>query len=343
MTALAAPAPVREVSGIDRADFDTAIRPLGVPVVLRGLAADWPATVAARASDEAFAAYCLDFGPAHRVPIVLAKPEVEGRFFYDDDLSAMNFARREVDLEFFFDRLINHEKPSDRPNGVALQSTVISSLLPGFVAANPMPLVDTSVEPRLWIGNRIRVAPHYDLMENIGVVVAGRRRFTLFPPDQIANLYTGPLETTPAGTPVSMVDLAAPDLDRFPRFAAAAAVAQVATLEAGDAIYIPFAWWHGVDSLDPLSALVNYWWNQAPSTLPQPYAALTLSIAALRSLPPEHRRAWRNLYDHYVFADDDVAAAHLPDSAKGILGPPRADLFRRLHASLLQLFSGRSP
>jgi hypothetical protein len=340
MTALPEPAAIREVSGVDRAVFDAEIRAAGVPVVLRGVAADWPATRAAHAGDEAFAAYCMAFGPAHPVPIVLAKPEARGRFFYDDDLAAMNFVRRQVDLGFFFDRLINHEKPSDRPNGVALQSTVIAPLLPGFVEANVMPLLDASVDPRIWIGNRIRVAPHYDLAENIGVVVAGRRRFTLFPPDQIANLYTGPLETTPAGTPVSMVDLAAPDLDRFPRFAAAAETAQAATLDPGDAIYIPFAWWHGVDSLDPVSALINYWWNQAPTTLPQPYAALTLSIAALRSLPPEHRRAWRNLYDHYVFAEEDVAAAHLPEPAKGILGPPRADLFRRLHATLLNLFSG---
>ena len=75
------------------------------------------------------------------------------------------------------------------------------------------------IVPRLWLGNAIRVATHYDLMENIGVVVAGRRRFTLFPPDQLANLYMGPLELTPAGTPVSLVDPDAPDLARFPRFA----------------------------------------------------------------------------------------------------------------------------
>ena len=340
MTTLPPPAPIRELTSINRATFDTDIRPADTPIVLRGFANGWPSVAAARHSDETFAAYCLGFQPTQSVPIVLAKPDVAGRFFYTDDLTALNFTRRQVDLAFFFDRLINREKATVHPNAVALQSTVISSLLPGFVAANPMSLLDISVEPRIWIGNRIRVAPHYDLAENIGVVVSGRRRFTVFPPDQIGNLYTGPLELTPAGTPVSMVDLANPDLDRFPRFAAAAAVAQSATLEPGDAIYLPFAWWHGVESLDPVSTLVNYWWNQAPTALPQPYAALTLSIAALRSLPPEHRRAWRNLYDHYVFAEEDHAAAHLPDAAKGVLGPPRADLFRRLHASLLQMFSG---
>src|SRR3546814_19620038 len=84
--------------------------------------------------------------------------------------------------------------------------------------------------------NRIRVAPHYDLMENVACCVAGRRRFTLFPPDQLANLYPGPFELTPAGTPVSMVDPFAPDLDRYPRFAEAGTHARGATLEPGEAL-----------------------------------------------------------------------------------------------------------
>ena len=45
-------------------------------------------------------------------------------------------------------------------------------------------------------------------------MVAGRRRFTLFPPEQVANLYIGPLDLTPAGQPVSLVDQAQPDLVR---------------------------------------------------------------------------------------------------------------------------------
>ena len=118
------------------------------------------------------------------------------------------------------------------------------------------------MSPRIWIGNRIRVAPHYDVKENVAVCVAGRRRFTLFPPGQIANLYPGPLEQTPAGTPVSMVDQHAPDLERYPRYAEAWTTAQQATLEPGDAIYIPYCWWHGVESLEPVSILVNYWWNE---------------------------------------------------------------------------------
>jgi len=87
-------------------------------------------------------------------------------------------------------------------------------------------------------------------MENVGIVMTGRRRFTVFPPEQIGNLYPGPFELTPSGVPISLVDLTAPDLDRYPRFAEAMAAAQSAVLEPGDAIYLPFHWWHAVESLE---------------------------------------------------------------------------------------------
>src|SRR3546814_2525666 len=58
-----------------------------------------------------------------------------------------------------------------------------------------------------------------------------------------------------------MVDLAAPDLTRYPRFAEALAHAMTAELEPGDAIYIPGLWWHDVQAAGPFNVLVNYWWG----------------------------------------------------------------------------------
>ena len=66
----------------------------------------------------------------------------------------------------------------------------------------------------IWIGNRTRIAAHHDLPDNLACVVAGRRRFTLFPPDELPNLYIGPLDFTPAGQAISLVDFAAPDFVR---------------------------------------------------------------------------------------------------------------------------------
>ncbi|WP_116090879.1 cupin-like domain-containing protein [Sphingomonas crusticola] len=334
MSGLPEPKPIREIGGIDRAAFEAEVRPARQPVVIRGLARDWPAVEAGRASPAAAIAYLKRFSHRQPVPAILGAPEIEGRFFYTPDLTALNFQRGQTPLDPFLDRLLR-DQGAERPFAMAVQSIPLPELLPGFVDENAIDLLDASIVPRIWLGNEIRVATHYDLMENIGIVVAGRRRFTVFPPEQIANLYTGPFELTPAGTPVSLVDLAAPDLGRFPRFAAAAATAQSAVLEPGDAIYLPFHWWHGVDSLEPVNAFVNYWWNPAPAGLGNPYDALMLALMALRALPDDQRGVWRMLLDHYVFGANGDPVEHLPDAAKGVLGPVTPQLAARMRATLI--------
>src|SRR5205823_5692962 len=203
----------------------------------------------------------------------------------------------------FLDRLLR-DRGEPTPFAMAVQSEAVQSLLPGFEAENRIDVLHRHVPARAWIGNRIQVAPHYDLQENVGVVVAGRRRFTVFPPDQLPNLYPGPFELTPAGTPISMVDPHHPDLERYPRFAKAMEVAQSAELAPGDAIYIPYHWWHGVDSLEPVNLFVNYWWNDRPPGAGDPYDALMWAFFALKVLPPEQREVWRMIFDHYVFCSN---------------------------------------
>jgi hypothetical protein len=329
---------MEEYRDVDRRRFREEIRPLGRPAVLRGLADRWPAVEAGRRSPRDLAEYLMRMAVPKRLAALVGAPEIGGRFFYRDDLRSLNFDRINTDLAEFLGRLLQ-EQEARPPRAIALQSEPIPEILPGFREANDTDLVDTSVVPRAWIGNALRVAPHYDLMENIGVVVAGRRRFTVFPPDQIANLYTGPLELTPAGTPVSLVDLAAPDLDRFPRFAEALAVAQTAELAPGDAIYLPFHWWHGVDSLEPVNLFVNYWWNEARRDLGNPYDALMHGFYALRHMPPEQRAVWRTMFDHYVFCANGDPAEHLPQEARGVLGPATPQLLERMRATLKQIFA----
>ena len=144
------------------------------------------------------------------------------------------------------------------------------------ISGRPPELPLKRVDPRIWVGNASRIAPHYDMAANVAVVVAGRRRFTLFPPEQIANLYVGPVERTVAGQPTSMVDPDNPDLDRFPRFAEAQRHAQVVELGLGDAIYIPPMWWHHVRAEGALNILVNYWFAQSADRYP--FAALMLAL-----------------------------------------------------------------
>jgi hypothetical protein len=339
MSGLPPPEAIGEIEGVDAERFHGEIRAAGRPVVMRGLVSEWPAVAAARQGDEAFLAY-LGRDPAERpVTAIAADPREGGRFFYNRELSGFNFVKARGNLDDFLADLMR-AKTADRPPALAVQSEVIPEVLPAFGAANRLALLP-AVTPRIWIGNRIRVAPHYDLMENVACNVAGRRRFTLVPPDQLANLYPGPFELTPAGTPVSMVDPAEPDLARYPGFAEAWRHASQATLEPGDAIYIPYMWWHGVESLEPVSVLVNYWWAESPEGIGGPYDALLHALFAYRHLPPDQRDVWRRMLEHYAFEADGDPAAHLPANAKGILGPPSPRLFEAMRTMLRQVLGAR--
>ena len=276
------------------------------------------------------------FSKGRRVAAIVGEADIGGRFFYNDDVSGLNFKRGQSALDPFLDRLLR-DRGNSSPMAMAVQSEIIPDVLPGFEQDNRLDLVPPDVQPRAWIGNRIRVAAHYDLYENVGVVVAGRRRFTLFPPEQIANLYVGPFELTPAGTPVSLVDLSNPDLERFPNFAQAAECAQTAELLPGDAIYIPYHWWHAVDSLEPFNLFVNYWWSEGRKDLGRPYDALMHALFALKHLPPEQRQVWRAIFDHYVFEANGDPAEHLPPHARGVLGEPTPELVARMRSTLRQI------
>lgn len=322
-----------EIAGpVDAARF-AAIRTANRPVVIRALTAHWPAVAAARDSDEAIVAYLTREAGARSVRAIAAPPGEGGRFFYNADLTGFNFHSASGRLDVFLADLLRAKDIATAP-ALAVQSEAIPQLLPRFASENALDVLP-GVAPRIWIGNRIVVAPHYDVAENIACCVAGRRRFTLFPPDQIANLYPGPLEKTPAGTPVSMVDMRMPDLARYPRYAEAWAAAQQGELAPGDAIYIPYCWWHGVESLDPVSILVNYWFDDGrPEGAGGSYDALLHALLAFRHLRPAQRAVWRGMLDYYVFEDAGDPAAHLPEHAKGVLGAPSPGLFAQMKAMI---------
>ena len=183
--------------------------------------------------------------------------------------------------------------------------------LPGLEDENRSGFVPQGTPANLWIGNAVTVPPHFDAGDNLGFVVAGRRRFTLFPPEQVANLYIGPFDLTPSGLPISMVAHNDPDLERYPRFREALAAAQSAEVGPGDAIYVPYLWWHGVEFLEPFNMLVNFWWYSDHVAAAHPYGALLRATFELfRHMPPAHREAWRHMYDHWVFETDGDPAAH---------------------------------
>jgi hypothetical protein len=221
------------------------------------------------------------------------------------------------------------------PQSIYVGSTVVDQWLPGFREVNDLGLVVANPLVSFWLGNQTRISAHYDFPDNIACVVAGHRRFTLFPPEQVGNLYVGPLEMTPSGQAISLVDFADPDWQKFPKFATALEHARVVELAPGDALFIPSMWWHHVESQSELNLLVNYWWCDSLPELGSPTGALLHAMLAIRDLPPHQRRAWGNLFNHYVFEADDTTHSHIPEHARGCLSTFTHDSARRMRALLL--------
>ncbi len=326
---------VRELTGVDPRALPDDVLLSTQPVVLKGLVAAWPVVRAGLDSDQAAIAYIRGFYRDATVGALLGAPEIDGRFFYNEDLSGFNFRPVKLKLDVMLEEVERH-KDAVKPPAIYVGSTTVDTCLPGFRDHNDLGFGDRQPLVSIWLGNRTRIAAHHDLPDNLACVAVGHRRFTLFPPEQLQNLYIGPLDFTPAGQAISMVDFARPDPQRFPKFAEAVRHAQVAELGPGDAIFIPSMWWHHIEALDSFNVLVNYWWRQSPAFMDSPISALMLAIMTVRDLPKEQRDAWFNLFRHYVFEADDSTAAHIPEAARRALAPMNPDIVRDIRARLLQ-------
>lgn len=314
-------------------DLDDCLKGLREPFVVRGIAADWPLVRAGLAGSQAARDYLLGLSRPRQFPVSIGT-ESGDRLFYDAAMG-MNFRQAQGPLAEIFAGIAANEAKVNAPP-IYLSSIDLGDYFDGLREANALPLGARRPIESIWIGTRTRIAAHNDVPDNLAVCAVGCRRFTLFPPGEIENLYIGPLENTPAGRPVSMVDFRAPDLGAHPRFAAALARAQVAELEPGDAVFVPSLWWHHVEGLAPFNVLVNYWWRDAPAFLGKPEEALFHAILALRDLPAADRDEWRALFERYVFADDPAVTAHLPETARGILAPLTPQTAGQIRAHLLR-------
>ena len=319
--------PVHEARGVTPDAF-AAIRDRAEPTALRGAVAHWP--VVRDAPDALFARLsALDSGAVQGT--LIGKPGTRGRFFYSSDYSTQNYEQVPETLSDALARLRN--RPS--PDGTYIQSIPVAEHMPGFADEHALGLVPDGVAPRAWIGTPTVVQTHFDPSENIAAVVLGRRRVTLFPPEALPGLYPGPFETAPGRVMVSRVDVTDPDRERFPRYAEVEGLAREVVLERGDALYIPYGWWHRIEALAPLNMLVNYWWTDTKPAIDSPMSALILGHLAFQHLSPEQARIWREVFAHFVFGRDGEPMADLPQETRGFLaGIPEAHTRWAVHELL---------
>jgi hypothetical protein len=66
---------------------------------------------------------------------------------------------------------------------------------------------------------------------------------------------------------------------------------------------------------------------------------MLLSMITIAERPLAERRAWKALFDHYVFREQGHPLAHLPEAQHGMLGPLKQN-YGRIRARVMQLLRG---
>jgi hypothetical protein len=311
------------------------------PVVLKGLVNNWVLATLAVQSPSAAVEYLKSHYNGKLSLINRGHAGIDGRYFYNSDLTSLNYDTVKMRIDEALDLILASGQDPTHPS-YYISSNAIDTHFPDLRKENDLYLPrkkrDYPVYPpdvKIWIGTRSVATCHYDALDNLACCVAGSRRFSLFPPSQFENLYFGPLELTPGGQAISMVNFANPDYEKYPRFREAQAAGQVAELEAGDAVYIPSMWMHHVEGLSHFNILINYWWNDAPTFTGSSMNVLYHALLSLRDKPAHEKAGWKHLFDYYIFGDPNRAGEHLPEHARGALGPLDEIRARQLRAMLI--------
>jgi hypothetical protein len=316
--------PVLENVGPDL--FKIKVLPGNRPVVLKGIARHWPAVGKAEQTLEQFAQYLGAFCNEREVSTLFGSPEIKGRFFYNSDMSGFNFEKRKQSLKSVLKSLIAHAAHQNAP-AIYAGAVSVREHLPSFANYHTLDIFPDGTLPlaSLWIGNRTRMAAHWDQASNVICVIRGRRRYTLFPTSEVRNLYFGPVDLTLGGRPISLVDFHNPDFERHPRFRQAIVHGEFAELFPGDGLFIPSLWLHYAESFDVLGVMINHWWQIGRAPVLNPYQAMLHALLSVGDLTESERAAWHALFDHYVFRLDDKTMDPQPSSSglSGIMGPDK--------------------
>jgi hypothetical protein len=286
---------VAVVEGISASDVPSFITESKQPIVLRGFINDWPIVKKGQESEASLQKYLLNYANGAKVVVGHGEPKINGRIFYNEAFTALNCKAYKMPLADLFEQINNH-KLDKKPPLYYMGTTAVDACFSTLRQENDIHIAGKSPVMNMWMGNQSTIPAHYDVPNNIACNIYGKRRFTLFPPEQLENLYIGPLDFTPAGQSISLVDFTKPDLIKFPKSKEALRHAQVAELEAGDALFLPSMWWHHVEGLTHFNLLATFWWSSTDHLTDESGNALLYAVMALRNLPEDNKAIWFNLF-----------------------------------------------
>ena len=216
-----------------------------VPLILTGALKDW----------QAISRWNLDY-----LTSVLGTTKVNVEVSatnYFPTLPSPSTKRRSRQVTFSeFAETVRRE--DERQEKLYLKEKAFIEKFPSLAADIPLqPALSTRAKfpSILWISSTGTATPlHYDVVHSLFAQVSGRKRFTLFAPEDRAALYPYPVFSR--NSYFSRVDIVQPDREGFPRFAQAKPFEFV--LEPGEVLYLPAFWWHQVRSLETAISVSYY-------------------------------------------------------------------------------------
>lgn len=262
-----------------RRDFTRDYLSRGRPVILEGVAQDWPAL--SRWTPEYFR---TRFG-SRKVSIEIWADEAPGA----SAESHFSHEVKQMPLAEYLDLIA----ANDTGKRYYLAQSAVTDVAPELLEdLRDLPYypawIRKLVQPVLmFFGPEGTVTPfHYDPTHNILVQVRGRKRVVMVSPDQSGLLYHPYKLREMERYNYSPVDPLALDEARFPLYLKTRRLEFV--LEEGEALFIPAGWWHHVVSLAP-SVNVTFWWVTLPMLLgmaPRVWAtSLTNAVRRLLGRP----------------------------------------------------------
>ena len=116
----AAPA-VKRLSGVspDAIPFEALFK-AQQPVVLEGVARDWPLVAHGHEGSRQAAEYLKRFAGERPVTGFTGPPEIGGRFHYNAELTGLNFTAERVPLGAFLDTILAHLDDDAAPSKAAI-------------------------------------------------------------------------------------------------------------------------------------------------------------------------------------------------------------------------------
>lgn len=142
------------------------------------------------------------------------------------------------------------KSPVDQFPGLR-EEIVLPPQLNGFVSG-----VGRFLEKNIWMSpHGTSTALHFDTQENFNIQIEGEKSFWLYPP-RIDGMY--PYKLNSQASYLSPVDPRNLDSTRYPDFPRDNGIEAV--LGPGQLLYLPYSWWHQVDTTGHGNLNVNIWW-----------------------------------------------------------------------------------